>query len=203
MPSDHVEQIIAQWERERPDLDVSPMGVIARISRLSRILERSIEEVYATYGLNQSQFGVLAALRRAGAPYCLSPTDLYSSLLISSGAVTNRLERLTSAGLVSRVPDPSDGRRLLVALTPKGKRLVDKVLKAHVDNERRMLGSLNAKERDALAGFLCKLLVEFEDDAPPSAATDPRALEATARSNRRRSAGSDPSRRTRQPTPGR
>jgi DNA-binding MarR family transcriptional regulator len=203
MAADHVEHIIEQWRRERPDLDVSPMAVIARISRLCRILERRIEQVYAEHGLNQSQVAVLAALRRAGDPYCLSPTALYSSLLISSGAVTNRLERLTAMGLVRRVPDPRDGRSLLVALTPKGKRLIDKVLSAHFDNERRLLTALEPWERDALASFLKKLLLEFEDDAPPHSSTDVAALLATARSSRRRDGGSARS-RTRQPaTPGR
>ncbi|HEX9123182.1 MAG TPA: MarR family transcriptional regulator, partial [Actinomycetota bacterium] len=106
MPStparDLVDRILEQWRRERPDLDTSPMAIIARISRLSRFLERQVEAVLQEHGLNESQFGVLAALRRAGPPYCLSPTALYNSLLISSGAMTNRLERLTAAGFVKR-----------------------------------------------------------------------------------------------------
>ena len=174
MAGDHVEHIIAQWQRERPDLDVSPMAVIARISRLSRIFERRIEEVYASHGLNQAQFGVLAALRRAGPPYCLSPTALYNSLLISSGAVTNRIERLTRAGLVKRVADPRDGRGMLVALTPAGKRLTDRVLTAHYENERRLLATLSPAEQARLAKVLRGLLLEFADDTPPHAATDPR-----------------------------
>jgi len=165
---DHVDQIMAQWRRQRPDLDVSPMGVIARISRLCRILERRIEDVYGTYGLNQAQFGVLAALRRAGPPYCLSPTSLYNSLLITSGAMTNRLERLTSAGLVGRVPDPDDGRSVLVALTDKGKRLIDEVLTAHYENEQRLLSALSQEKRRSLAQLLRALLIDFEDDPDSS-----------------------------------
>jgi DNA-binding MarR family transcriptional regulator len=164
---DHVDHLVAQWEAERPDLDVSPMHVIARVSRLSRILERRIEAVYESYQLNQAQFGVLAALRRAGEPYCLSPTDLYNSLLISSGAMTSRLERLTAAGYVRRVSNPHDGRGLLVALTPKGKRLIDRLLVLHYENERELLSSLNARDRATLTGVLRRLLLQFEDDASP------------------------------------
>lgn len=188
---DHVDHLIEQWQRERPDLDVSPMAVIARISRLCRILERRIEEVYADYGLNQARFGVLAALRRAGKPYCLSPTELYNSLLISSGAMTNRLERLTSAGYVRRVPDPKDGRSMLVALTPKGKRVIDRLLTLHYENEQRLLAALSQEERAALATTLRKLLIVFEDMPP-----EPRAVaedgRATARSSRRPRARSGP-----------
>lgn len=196
---DHVDHLVAQWRHARPDLDVSPMGVIARISRLCRILERRIEEVYAEHGLNQAQFGVLAALRRAGPPYRLSPTALYESLLISSGAMTNRLDRLTAAGLVRRVPDPRDGRSLLVALTPKGRRLIDRVLTLHYDNERRLLESLSDEEREALTGILRRLLIDFEDHLPPDTG---RPAAPTGRSSRRRPAGSARSRTTTRARPG-
>ncbi|HET7518828.1 MAG TPA: MarR family transcriptional regulator, partial [Actinomycetes bacterium] len=122
---DHVDHILEQWAQQRPDLDVSPMGIIGRMSRLSRFLERSIATVLGKYGLNEPQFAVLAALRRAGPPHCLSPTDLYNGLLVSSGAMTNRLDRLAAAGLVERVPDPGDGRSLLVALTGKGQQVIN------------------------------------------------------------------------------
>ena len=195
--ADHVDHLIDQWRAERPDLDISPMGVIARISRLCRILERRIEDAYAADGLNQAQFGVLAALRRAGAPYRLSPTALYSALLVSSGAITNRLERLTKAGYVTRVPDPADGRSMLVALTPKGKRLIDRVLTLHYENERRLLAPLSADDRATLAGILRKLLIEFEDHTPaPTHAAARSGAAATGRSSRRRPAGSGRSRKT-------
>jgi DNA-binding MarR family transcriptional regulator len=198
---DHVDHLVAQWQTELPELDVSPMHVIARISRLSRILERQIEGVYEPYGLNQAQFGVLAALRRAGPPYCLSPTDLYNSLLISSGAMTNRLERLTSAGYVRRVPDPGDGRSLLVALTPKGKRLIDKLLELHYENESALLASLDPRDRKALTKILRQLLIEFEDDVPPEASRPPAV--ASGGSNRRPRAGSARSRTQPRETRGR
>jgi len=140
------------------------MGIIARMSRLSRYLERAVGDVLAERDLNESQFGVLAALRRAGAPHILSPTQLYSSLLISSGAMTNRLERLATAGLVKRIPEPNDRRSLLVALTPKGLRVVDEAVKAHAANEQRLLAPLSAREREQLASLLRKLLGQFEED---------------------------------------
>lgn len=187
---DHVEYLIEQWRRERPDVDVSPMAIIARMSRLTRLLEREIEDTYATFGLNQAQFGVLAALRRAGPPYCLSPTSLYNSLLISSGAMTNRLERLQTAGLIERIADPDDGRSVLVVLTPKGKRLVDKVVTRHYDNERRLIETLTGRDQVTLSGLLRKLLLAFEDVEPSE---DTRALPpaaASGRSTPRRPAGS-------------
>ena len=185
---DHVDHLIEQWHDVLPELDVSPMEIIARVSRLSRILEREADALYADFGLNRALFGVLAALRRAGPPYQLSPTELYNSLLITSGAVTNRLERLTAAGLVRRVPDPRDGRSLLVALTPKGRRLIDRVLALHYERERELLRALAPRQRKALATELRRLLLAFEDGAPPAKATDGDG--ATARSSRRRRAGS-------------
>lgn len=199
---DHVEHIIGQWERERPDLDVSPMGVIARISRVSRLLEREVEEGYARSGLNQAQFGVLAALRRAGKPYCLSPTSLYNSLLISSGAMTNRLERLQAAGLVDRIADPADGRSMLVTLTPKGKRLIDRVVTRHYQNEQRLLGALTPDEREILSSLLRKLLLAFDDVDPPENARPLPIASANGRSSLRPRADSAPSRSRRQATPG-
>lgn len=191
-PKDQVDRILEQWHRERPDLDTTPMSVIARISRLSRILERRIAEVLARHGLNESQFGVLAALRRAGPPYCLSPTALYSSLLISSGAMTNRLDRLTAAGLVKRIPDPVDRRSMLVQLTPKGLRVVEEAVAAHAANEQVLLAPLSPAERRTMAELLRKLLAEFEDPAQllaPIDSVDPTegSRSATGRSNRRRS----------------
>lgn len=188
---DHVDHILEQWAQQRPDLDVSPMGIIGRMSRLSRFLERSIAAVLTRYGLNEPQFAVLAALRRAGPPHTLSPTDLYNGLLVSSGAMTNRLERLAAGGLVERVPDPGDGRSLLVALTAKGQKVINEAVAAHTANEHRLLSSLTATERAQLADVLRRLLLQFEDrPPPPTRSRDPgRAPAATGRSSPRRSAG--------------
>lgn len=159
---DHVDRLVEEWHREKPDLDVSPMVVVARLSRLSRIFDRKVEEVYATFGLNQPQFAVLAALRRAGPPYRLTPTELRRSLLVTSGAITNRLDRLSAAGLIVRVRHPDDGRRVQVALTPAGMRMVDAILVPHYDNERRLLAPLLPKDRARLAALLRRLLLAFE-----------------------------------------
>jgi DNA-binding MarR family transcriptional regulator len=163
MDRDYLDVILEQWSRERPDLDASPMGVIGRISRVSRVLERRIEQVWASYGLSRGGFDVLAALRRSGPPYRLSPTELYNSLLISSGAMTNRVDRLEERKLVSRIPDPTDRRGVLVALTPKGKQLIDKATQAHLENEQSLLKHLPANDRKQLATLLRKLLIRFDD----------------------------------------
>lgn len=155
---DYVDLVLEQWAHERPDLDLSPLGVIGRISRISRYFELHIEEALAQYGLNAPAFYVLAALRRSGPPFTLSPTALYSALLVSSGAMTNRIDRLEAAGLVRRVNDPGDGRALLVALTPKGRKLIDFALVGHNENERRLLDPLTPGERDELATLLRRLL---------------------------------------------
>jgi DNA-binding MarR family transcriptional regulator len=196
---DRVDHLIEQWAHERPDLDMTPMGIIARMSRLSRYLERAVGDVLAAHGLNESQFGVLAALRRAGPPHTLSPTELYSSLLISSGAMTNRLERLTALGYIRRVPKPSDRRSSLVALTAKGLRVVDRAVEAHAANERRLLSSLMEVEKRDLARLLRKMLLSFESDgsgADGDASRRPkgsrsRSGDATARSSHRRREGAD------------
>lgn len=168
------------------------MSVIARVSRLSRILERRIAEVLAEHGLNESQFGVLAALRRAGPPYCLSPTALYSSLLISSGAMTNRLDRLLAAGFVRRIPDSNDRRSMLVQLTPKGLRIIDQAIVSHAENEQKLLAPLGPSERKALAEYLRTLLSEYEDESQLVARIDSfdpgnEDGSSTARPSRRRS----------------
>jgi DNA-binding MarR family transcriptional regulator len=172
MSRDYVDIILEQWSRERPDLDASPMGVIGRISRVSRVLERRIEQVWASYDLSRGGFDVLAALRRSGPPYRLSPTELYNSLLISSGAMTNRVDRLEERKLVSRVPDPTDRRGVLVALTPKGKQLIDKATQAHLENEQGLLKHLSASERKQLAVLLRKLLIKFDDQTRPDESSD-------------------------------
>jgi DNA-binding MarR family transcriptional regulator len=199
---DHVDHLIEQWGRELPGLDVTPMAVIARISRLCRILERDVDRIYEEHGLNHAQFGVLAALRRSGPPYRLSPTELYSSLLITSGAVTNRLERLKSAGLVRRVPDPSDGRSLLVALTPKGLQLINRLVALHYAREAELLESLDAPDREELIRILRGLLLAVENGDGTARAGGTASAGATARSSRRRGAGSGRSRTTKPATRG-
>ena len=170
--TDGVDAILEQWRHERPDLDTSPIGVIGRISRLSREIERRLEPVYAASGLEPGWYDVLATLRRAGPPYRLRPTDFASTLMLTSSGTTKRLDRLEGAGYITREPDPSDRRGVLITLTPQGRRLVDKAAVKHLANERRILGGLTAEEQRQLAGLLRKLNITLpppDKDQPPPA----------------------------------
>ena len=166
--SDHVDHILEQWAEERPDLDVSAMALIARIQRSSRLLEQEIESLLKEYEINLPRFGVLTALLRSGPPYRLTPTALYDSLLVSSGAMTNRLDRLADAGLVERIPDPNDRRSMLVGLTPQGKDLTNLSLTAHTDQELKLMSVLSSAERATLVQLLRKLLQSLEDAPVPA-----------------------------------
>jgi DNA-binding MarR family transcriptional regulator len=154
---DGVDLILEQWQRERPDLDASPIGVIGRISRLARELEQRLEPVYAEQGLEPGWYDVLATLRRSGPPYRLRPSDFTGSLMLTSSGTTKRLDRLEQAGLITRAPDPHDRRGTLIALTPAGSSLVDKASEAHLANEHRLLAALTVAERERLADLLRKL----------------------------------------------
>ena len=163
MNQDHVDFIQAQWAREKPELDTSPMGVVGRISRISRHLDRLLQKNYARFGLNGGEFDVLATLRRAGRPYQLTPTQLFNALMLSSGAMTNRLDRLEGEGLIKRTPNPNDRRGILVTLTEQGVALMDRAYAAHIANEQQMLRSLSTTEREILTDLLRKLLLSFEE----------------------------------------
>jgi DNA-binding MarR family transcriptional regulator len=154
---DGVDLIVEQWQRERPDLDSSPIGVVGRISRLARELEQRLEPVYRQHGLEPGWHDVLATLRRAGSPYRLRPTEFTSALMLTSSGTTKRLDRLEQAGLITRGPDPADRRGTLITLTPAGLTLIDSVTEAHLDNERRLLASLSDAEQRRLADLLRKL----------------------------------------------
>jgi DNA-binding MarR family transcriptional regulator len=157
--TDGVDAILDQWRRERPDLDTSPIGVIGRISRLSREIERRLEPVYAASGLEPGWYDVLATLRRAGPPYRLRPTDFAATLMLTSSGTTKRLDRLEAAGHITREPDPSDRRGVLITLTPQGSSLVDKAAVKHMANERHILAGLTAAEQRQLADLLRKLSI--------------------------------------------
>ena len=156
---DGVDQILEQWERERPDLDHSPIGVVGRVSRLARELEARLEPVYREHGLEPGWHDVLATLRRSGPPYRLRPSEFAGSLMLTSSGTTKRLDRLERAGLIRRDPDPHDRRGVLITLTPAGVELIDKVTSAHMANEARLLAALSDADRDRLAGLLRKLLL--------------------------------------------
>jgi DNA-binding MarR family transcriptional regulator len=160
---DGVDRILEQWQRERPDLDSSPIGVIGRISRLARELEARLEPVYKAHGLEPGWHDVLATLRRTGPPYQLRPTEFSDALMLTSSGTTKRLDRLEHAGLITRAPDPADRRGTLITLTPKGLELIDNVTEAHLDNERNLLAALSESEQRRLADLLRKLRLGLPD----------------------------------------
>ena len=154
---DGVDEILEQWRRERPDLDPSPIGVVGRISRLARELERRLEPVYREQGLEPGWYDVLATLRRTGPPYRLRASQFTGALMLTSSGTTKRLDRLERAGLIARSADPGDRRGTLITLTPAGRDLVDAASEAHLGNERRILAALSAAEQRRLADLLRKL----------------------------------------------
>ncbi len=156
---DDVDEILAQWRRERPDLDPAAIGIVGRVSRLARELDQRLEPVYREHGLESGWHDVLAALRRAGPPYRLRPTELTSALMLTSSGTTKRLDRLEQAGLVARSPDPGDRRGTLITLTAGGRRLIDTVTGAHLENERRLVAALTVSEQRRLADLLRKLQI--------------------------------------------
>lgn len=160
--SDHVDRLRGQWERELPDLDTEPMSILGRAYRLSNLVRPSIEETFASFGLDRGEFDVISTLRRSGPPYRLTPTDLYTLLMISSGGLTHRLDRLQKAGLIRRERSPSDGRSSVVGLTEKGVSLAESAFRADMASEARYLEGLEPEERAALAALLRKLLVTLE-----------------------------------------
>lgn len=160
--ADAVDAILDQWRRERPDLDVSPMGTIGRIKRCSALLQRELDQVFTAFGMTTWEFDVLATLRRSGAPYCLAPTALFQSLMITSGTMTRQLQQLEAAGLVSRMANPKDARSMLVQLTAAGLELIDRTVTAHVANEARILAPIKAAELLELDARLSELLGVLE-----------------------------------------
>jgi DNA-binding MarR family transcriptional regulator len=161
-PRDSVDVILAQWNRERPDLDVTPMGPIGRVRRCAALLQRALDATFSEFGLSSWEFDVLATLRRSGAPYCLAPTALFSALMVTSGTMTHRLQRLESSGLVARVANCNDARSILVKLTPAGLALIDRAVEKHVENEHRLLAGLAPAELESLDAHLAALLTALE-----------------------------------------
>ncbi|MCW2789089.1 MAG: MarR family transcriptional regulator [Aeromicrobium sp.] len=159
---DDVDRLIAAWRRERPDLDVSPMHVLSRVTRLALHLDRARKEAFADHGLEPSEFDVLSALRRTGEPYQLSPGRLVQETLVTSGTMTNRVDRLVRKGLVERRPDPADRRGVQVRLTPEGRAAVDGALDALIGRERDLLAGLPAADAAVLADSLRTLSQPFD-----------------------------------------
>jgi len=161
-PTDEVDDLVAAWQAERPDLDVRPMQVLSRISRLARHLDRERRGAFAAHDLESWEFDVLAALRRQGAPYELSPGALLRATLVTSGTMTNRIDRLEEAGLVRRRPDPQDKRGVLVTLTAAGRSRVDAALADLLAAEQALLAGLPEASRHALADLLRILLAPLD-----------------------------------------
>lgn len=160
---DAVDRITAQWRRERPDLDSTPMEVIGRISRASALLQRELERVFAQHGLAGGDFDVLATLRRSGRP--VTPGDLSRSTMVTTGGMTKLLDRLEARGLIRREADPRDRRGRLVVLTDDGRALVDRAVEAHLENEQRLLADLSGPKREQLASLLRQLLLALDGRA--------------------------------------
>jgi DNA-binding MarR family transcriptional regulator len=163
---DAVDRIIAQWAVERPELDSGPMAVIGRIHRVAAILDIGLRPPFAAAGLGNGDFDVLASLRRAGAPYRLSPSELTATMMVTSGAATKRVDRLEAAGLVTRTVTEHDRRGRLIELTDRGRELVDRVVVEHWANEDRLIGALSQRERNQLVGLLRKLLISLDGNIP-------------------------------------
>jgi DNA-binding MarR family transcriptional regulator len=163
MPAnDEVDRIVDAWERERPDLDFAPLQVLSRVARLARHLERARRTAFAASDLELWEFDVLSALRRAGAPYQLSPKALLQQTLVSSGTMTNRIDRLVERELVGRETDPNDGRGILVVMTERGRDRVDSAIALLLVGESELLDGLSTLERERLSTLLRKLSLDFD-----------------------------------------
>jgi DNA-binding MarR family transcriptional regulator len=163
-PRDEVDDLVAAWHTQRPDLDVEPLQVLSRVSRLARHLDIARRSAFASHDLESWEFDVLSALRRAGPPFQLTPGALLRATLVTSGTMTNRIDRLAASGFVRREPDPKDRRGVLVTLTEEGEAVVDAALADLLDSERELLASLDRGQRQVLADLLRTLLVPFDAD---------------------------------------
>ncbi|WP_077646428.1 MarR family winged helix-turn-helix transcriptional regulator [Salinivibrio sp. IB643] len=160
--TDKVDLILSQWHRERPDIDPSPMAITGRLARINGHINPKLQHVFGQYNLNPGEFDVMASLRRAGKPYTLTPNQLLDALMLTSGAMTNRIDRLEHKGLVARSPDPNDRRGVYVSLTDAGLDLIDKAVTDHTNNLHQLLAGLTTSEQANLADLLKKLLGHVE-----------------------------------------
>ncbi|MCX5536363.1 MarR family transcriptional regulator [Streptomyces sp. NBC_00006] len=165
-PKDHVARIQAAWRQERPDLDVAPQGVIGRLHRIATLLTQELCTVYGRYDLSEGEFDVLAALRRAGAPFERAPGELAAHTMVTTGAITKRIDRLERGGLVARRRATGDGRGRVVALTDAGRALFDRAFTDHIRNEHRLLAALPPSEAATLEHLLTSWLAQLEPPVP-------------------------------------
>jgi DNA-binding MarR family transcriptional regulator len=159
---DHVDRLRGQWARALPDIDTEPMAIFGRAKRLSNLLAPSIEDTFTSFGLDRGEFDVIATLRRAGPPYQLTPTEMYTTLMLSSGGLTHRLDRLEKAGLIERRKSKLDGRSVIVCLMPAGIELAEKAFREDMASELGFLKGLTPEERSNLAALLKKLVLDIE-----------------------------------------
>lgn len=157
-----VKQAVSQWQRELPELDLLPMEVVGYLKTSQLITKGRLDTFFKAHDLQAGEFDVLASLRRAGAPYALTPTQLFEALMISSGGMTNRLDRLERAGWIRRSPNPEDRRGVLVSLTDEGLALMNRLIPRHVENEAHLLAALSREEQETLSRLLGKLLDGLE-----------------------------------------
>ncbi|MCI0509074.1 MarR family transcriptional regulator [Chromohalobacter marismortui] len=156
---DNVEKATRQWSEEMPELNLLVMAVIGRLKVVTRLVHRDyLDPFFKNHDLQAGEFDVLASLRRAGAPYALGPTKLYEALMITSGGMTNRLDRLEKAGLIARSPNPEDRRGTLVSLTDAGLEMINRIVPLHVENEAVALSGLTTDEQNTLNELLRKLI---------------------------------------------
>ena len=159
---DAAARAVAKWKQELPELEAENMLLIGRLKRAAALIARELEKVYGEYGLTEGSFDVLATLRRSGAPYTLTPTELFSSLMVTSGTMTTRLKNLENQGLIDRLPNPDAARSMLVRLTEKGKELIEQAVFPHVENEKRLMEKLDLKTKTSLQYGLEKWLEVLE-----------------------------------------
>ena len=159
---DAAARAVAQWKQELPELEAENMLLIGRLKRAAALIARELEKVYGEYGLTEGSFDVLATLRRSGAPYTLTPTELFSALMVTSGTMTTRLKNLENQGFIDRLPNPDDARSLLVRLTDKGKELIEQAVFPHVENEKRLMEKLDTDTRTQLEQGLAAWLRALE-----------------------------------------
>lgn len=158
---DHIDFVVSQWDSAMPELDASSMKVFGRMLRVMKHLGKMRAQALEPFGFRHGEFDVLATLRRAGAPYCLSPTQLYKSLLVTSGAMTNRLNHLEEQGLIERIHDPDDKRSTLVSLTAYGRERIEQALLVHTETQNAILANLSQAKREQLESLLRELLLSF------------------------------------------
>jgi DNA-binding MarR family transcriptional regulator len=164
---DAVDRITSEWNAVRPDLDVTPIEIIGRISRLSRLIDRELSKSFALHGIEDWMYDVLATLRRIGAPHELTAGELVRQTMVTTGALTNRIDRLEQRHLVERIPSPTDRRSVIVRLTEEGLHLVDKVAVTHLETEGRLLSTLSQRQRTSLVATLRTLALDLGDDDTP------------------------------------